>query len=73
MTMGEGFMPQDRQNNPALFPFRSGRYFCVNGEWYFATRESAEHGPYIDRAAAEIACHRYVNAKRRQSQLRRSG
>jgi hypothetical protein len=44
----------------------------VNGEWYFATRESTGHGPYIDRAAAETACRRYVDT-RRQNQLRRSG
>lgn len=65
-------MPRQRQNKATLFTFRSGRFFCVNGEWYFATRESTGHGPYIDRAAAETACRRYVDT-RRQNQLRRSG
>ncbi|NLO79782.1 MAG: hypothetical protein GX093_05680 [Xanthomonadaceae bacterium] len=64
-------MPR-RQNSTTDFPFRSGRFFYVNGEWYFASRESSGHGPYIDRAAAEAACRRYVEAKQRANRLRRS-
>lgn len=40
--------------------FRSGdRVFCLNGKWYFQTRED-DHGPFPTRAAAELDLKRYV-------------
>ncbi len=42
--------------------FRSGhRYFCMDGKWYFSTRES-EEGPFGSREAAEAALERYLNS-----------
>lgn len=45
---------------PRQFFRASSRLFCLNGEWYFQTRE-ADHGPFTKREAAELALDRYVN------------
>jgi hypothetical protein len=40
--------------------FRSGdRVFCMNGEWFFQTRED-DHGPYPSREEAKIELGRYA-------------
>ena len=40
--------------------FRAGnRVFCLNGEWFFQTRED-DHGPFPTRDAAELDLKRYV-------------
>lgn len=38
----------------------SSRLFCLNGEWFFQTRER-DHGPFTKREAAEQALDRYVD------------
>ncbi|MDH5483681.1 MAG: DUF6316 family protein [Gammaproteobacteria bacterium] len=30
-------------------PFRSERYFCTNGMWYFETREGKQVGPFTSK------------------------
>ena len=41
--------------------FRSkDRVFCMNGEWFFETRED-DHGPYATREAAEADLSRYID------------
>ena len=52
-----------READPAAYPFRSGRFFTVNGEWYFASREAAAHGPFVDRRRAEHACGQFVSRR----------
>lgn len=42
--------------------FRSERLFCMNGQWYFSTREG-EYGPYGSRDIAERTLKRFVNDK----------
>ena len=40
--------------------FRSGdRVYCMNGKWFFQTRE-VDHGPYPSEDAARIELQRYV-------------
>lgn len=34
--------------------FRTGRYYCISGEWFFSTRENLHIGPFDDRLDAEI-------------------
>lgn len=43
--------------------FRSERIFCMNGSWYFATREG-EQGPFFSRTRAEDALKRFLGDKR---------
>lgn len=33
--------------------YRSDRYFTMNGEWFFTTREHVDMGPFITRQEAE--------------------
>lgn len=50
----------DAEGKPPRQFFRaSNRVFCLNGEWFFQTRE-IDHGPFTCRAAAEQALDRYV-------------
>ncbi len=40
--------------------FRSAdRVFCLNGQWFFQTREQ-DHGPFTSRGAATVELERYV-------------
>jgi hypothetical protein len=40
--------------------FRSGdRVFCLNGKWFYQTREE-DHGPFPTRVAAKADLQRYV-------------
>jgi len=40
--------------------FRSGdRVYCMNGKWFYQTRES-DHGPFPSREAASMDLARYV-------------
>ncbi len=41
--------------------FRSGdRVFCMNGSWFYQTRE-ADHGPFPTREAALVDLKRYID------------
>ena len=41
--------------------FRSAdRVFCMNGQWFFQTREQ-DHGPFTSRGAATKELERYVS------------
>ncbi len=56
---------QDRLNavaakQPRQFFRASSRLFCLNGEWYFQTREN-DHGPFTRREAAERALERFID------------
>jgi len=54
----------NRTNEPPKTHFRSGdRCFKTNGEWYFATREGVEVGPYRSREAAAIAAGRLIKTR----------
>jgi len=54
-----GMRKRDKENRDATW-FRSPeRVFCLNGAWYYQTRED-DHGPFPTRAAAERDLARYV-------------
>lgn len=53
-------MSKSRRGETGSHPFRSGRFFIVNGTWYFATREGPDKGPFASRAAAEAALLNFV-------------
>lgn len=62
----EGFPEADNSlmresdNNDSTY-FRSGdRVFCLNGKWYYQTRED-DHGPFSTREAAALDMQRYVD------------
>lgn len=52
--------------------FRTDRVFNVNTQWYFATREGKDHGPYPTRSAAEQGLRAFIRDKKREK-LRAEG
>lgn len=50
-----------RAGEAAPLPFRSSRYFCVGGKWYFTTREGFDSGPFATRERAEIGLKRFLH------------
>lgn len=51
-------MRKDDHDDGTYFRSRD-RVFCMNGEWFFQTREN-DHGPYRSRDEAEIELARYA-------------
>ena len=49
-----------RTDERAKSYFRSNRFFSSNGQWYFATREATNAGPYATKPAAEAALVDYL-------------
>ena len=43
--------------------FRSDRFFCVSGDWYFSTREKAEFGPFHSLEQAQNSLSRYLETQ----------
>lgn len=40
--------------------YRSDRLFCLNGQWFFSTRENINMGPFASRAEAEIELAQFI-------------
>lgn len=43
--------------------FRTDRFFCVSGEWYFSTRENENFGPFASHQQAEDSLARYLETQ----------
>ncbi|MEJ2141867.1 MAG: DUF6316 family protein [Gammaproteobacteria bacterium] len=56
-------MTQHRAGETGAIPFRSGRIFNVGTQWYFATREGIDQGPFEARNDAEMELRLYVRNK----------
>jgi len=41
--------------------YRSERFFCVDGKWFFSTREGVDVGPYSSRYSANNGLSLYVH------------
>ena len=44
---------QYRDGEEVSTRYRSQRYYCICGEWYFSTRENLNVGPFPSREDAE--------------------
>lgn len=44
--------------------YRSDRFYRINSDWYFSTREGFEMGPYESRALADEALIELFNTNR---------
>ena len=42
-------MQHHRFGEEKSIPFRTERYFCTNGVWYFDTRGGHQKGPYASK------------------------
>ncbi len=40
--------------------FRTERFFCVNQQWFFSTREGRDCGPYSSRDRAEEGLNKFI-------------
>lgn len=56
-------MELNRNGETRNVPFRSNRYFCINGTWYFMTREGNQMGPFIDKREAEAELMMFIREK----------
>ena len=53
-------MGPNRMGEDGPVPFRTGRFFNVGAQWYFATREAIDQGPYNSKGDAESALSAYI-------------
>lgn len=51
----------NRTGEAGPVPFRSSRFFCVGGQWYFTTREGFDSGPFASRDRAETGLRRFLH------------
>lgn len=56
-------MEKHRAGETGSIPFRTGRVFNVGMQWYFATREGTDQGPFNGRDNAETEMLLYVRDK----------
>lgn len=60
-------MELNRTGESRNIPFRSNRYFCINGTWFFMTREGSQMGPFIDKREAEAELMMFIREKSMQN------
>jgi hypothetical protein len=53
-------MNLNRAGEAGGVPSRRNRFFVVNGDWYFKTREGAPMGPFDDRGEAEQGLYDFI-------------
>jgi hypothetical protein len=51
----------NRKGESGTVPFRSGRFYSVGTEWYFAVRRGVDQGPYDSKESAKKALVDYIN------------
>jgi hypothetical protein len=54
-------LAMNRKGETGHVPFRSGRFYCVGNEWYFAVRRDNDHGPFASRTLAKEALTNFIN------------
>ena len=73
MADHNAFMRKSDGNDKDITIFRSGdRVFCLNGRWFYQTRE-ADHGPFASREAAERDLTRYIEEMSFFDSVRKEG
>ena len=56
-------MEHPRTGESTHIPFRTQRYFCINGVWYFQTRGGGQQGPFISKEEMEAELLLFIRAK----------
>lgn len=51
----------NRKGESGRVPFRSGRFYSVGNEWFFAVRRGIDQGPYESREKAREALVDFIN------------
>jgi len=55
------FKQRNRHSESGAIPFRTGRFYCVDNEWWFAIRRGPDQGPYITKPMAKLSLIEYLN------------
>lgn len=55
------FQQHSRHGEQGAVPFRSGRFYCVENEWWFAIRRGPDRGPFPTKAAAKQSLIEFLN------------
>ncbi len=55
------YKQRNRHTEKGAIPFRSGRYYSIGNEWWFAIRRGPDQGPYVTKAAAKQGLIEYLN------------
>jgi hypothetical protein len=55
------YQQRTRFGEQGAIPFRTGRFYCVANEWWFAIRRGPDQGPYPTKAAAKQSLIEYLN------------
>lgn len=63
-TQEDGPRSRAGESTSARVRFRTDRVFAVGGEWFFATRENVDVGPYPSKGEAELDAARLLNTLR---------
>lgn len=52
---------RNRHGEQGGIPFRSSRFYSVNGEWFFAIRRGPDRGPFVNKAEAKKALVNFLH------------
>ena len=52
---------RNRHNEKGAVPFRSGRFYSVDSNWWLAIRRGDDQGPFRTKAVAKQALIQYLN------------
>jgi len=55
------YQQRSRYNEKGAIPFRSGRFYSVDSEWWFGTRRGLDQGPFTSKAVAKQALIKFIN------------
>ena len=50
-----------RSGENQLTPYRSGRFYSIDNEWYFSVRETDDQGPFSSKLSAEKSLNTYLS------------
>jgi len=56
-----------RTSENITIPFRSERFFCSNGVWYFETRGGNHKGPYADKQEMQAELSLFIREQQKMS------
>lgn len=48
---------------------RSGRFYCVNNNWFFKTREGLNYGPYSSKTECRYAYDEFIDVVSASNEL----
>lgn len=51
----------NRKDESGSVPFRSGRFYSVGADWFFAVRRGVDQGPYDSKDKAKDALVNFIN------------